>query len=98
MIDNKITLLDDAVGVAAVDTIAEIVGLTQGAGNALHLSSGAKGIVIAGDDGANASTAYIYLIDDSVGANAGTIEADDVSIIGTIATFDIDTLTAAHFI
>jgi hypothetical protein len=72
--------------------------LTQGAGNALHLSSGAKGIVIAGDDSAAGDTAYIYLIDDSVGANAGTIEADDVSIIGTIATFDLDTLTAAHFI
>ena len=96
-LDNKITLLIDGDGAAGTDTIAEVVALIEGQGDSMHLSSGAKGIVIAGYDGDAGDTAKIYLVDDSVGTNAGTIEADDVVIIGTLATFDVDTLTNFNF-
>ena len=96
-LDNKITLLIDGDGAAGTDTIAEIVALIEGQGDSMHLSSGAKGIVIAGYDGDAGDSARIYLVDDSVGATAGTIEADDVTLIGTLATFDVDTLTNFNF-
>ncbi len=96
-LDNKITLLIDGDGAAGTDTIAEVVALIEGQGDSMHLSSGAKGIVIAGYDGDAGDTARIYLVDDSVGATAGTIEADDVTLIGTLATFDVDTLTNFNF-
>ena len=63
----------------------------------MHLASGAKGIVIAGSDADANDSAFIFLVDDSVGATQGTIAADDVVLIGTIATFDLDTLTTANF-
>ena len=63
----------------------------------MHLSSGAKGVVIAGYDGDAGDSARVYLVDDSVGDTAGTIEADDVVLIGTLATFDVDTITTANF-
>jgi hypothetical protein len=35
---------------------------------------------------------------DSIGANVGTIEADDVVLVGTIATFVLDSLTTVNFL
>jgi hypothetical protein len=40
----------------------------------------------------------IYYVNDSLGANVGTIEADDVVLVGTLPTFDLDTLTVANFL
>ena len=96
---QRISVLKAVTGTphSTADTIAEIVALIEGQGDSMHLSSGAKGIVIAGYDGDAGDTAKIYLVDDSVGATAGTIEADDVVIIGTLATFDVDTLTNFNF-
>ena len=63
----------------------------------MHLSSGGKAVVIGGDDSAATAGAVIAFVDDSVGANVGTFEADDVVIVGT-TTLDIDTLSAANFV
>ena len=81
-----------------VDEIAEIAALIQGNGDAMYITSGGKGIVIGGDDSDALSSAMIYFVNDSLGANVGTIEADDVVLVGTIATFDLDTLTIANFV
>jgi Ca2+-binding RTX toxin-like protein len=97
-ITNKITLLIDGDNALGTDTTTEIAALIQGNGDSMHISSGGKGIVIAGYDGDANDTAVIYLVDDSVGATQGTIAADDVVKIGTLATFDVDTLTTANFI
>jgi Ca2+-binding RTX toxin-like protein len=98
-ITNKVVLLAAVDGgIVAVDTIGEIAALIQGNGDAMFISSGGKAIVIGGDDSAAASSALIYFVNDSIGANVGTIEADDVVLVGTIATFDLDTLTAANFL
>jgi len=97
-ITNKVVLLAGANGSnAAVDQASEIAALIQGNGDAMYLTSGGKGIVIAGDDSA-ATGAQIYFVNDSLGANVGTIETDDVVLVGTLATFDLDTLTIANFI
>ena len=96
-IANKITLLVDGDGAAGTNTAAKVAALIEGNGDSMHMVSGGKGIVIAGFDGDAGDSALIYLVDDSVGTNAGTIETDDVTVIGTIATFDLDTLTTANF-
>jgi Ca2+-binding RTX toxin-like protein len=98
LLDNKITLHVNNGASTNSDEVAEIAALIQGNGDAMHLSSGAKGIVISGSDADAADTAYIFLVDDSVGATAGTIQADDVVLIGTLATFQLDTITTANFI
>ena len=97
-ITNKIILLVDVDGAASTDTITEIAADIQGAGTALELQSGGKAIVIAGNDIDGNDGAVIYLVDDSLGAVQGTISADDVVKIGTLATFDVDTLTGFNFV
>jgi len=97
-ITGKIILLVDADGAASTDQIAEIVADLQGVGTAINLQSGGAAIILAGNDIDANDGAVIFIVDDSVGDTVGTIEADDVSIIGTLATFDIDTLTGAHFV
>ena len=95
---NKIVMLatTDA-GVAETNTVAKVAALFQGIGDALHLSSGGKAVVIGGDNSAATAGATISYVDDSLGANVGTIEADDVVFVGT-TTLDIDTLTAGNFV
>jgi len=97
-ITNKIILLVDVDGAGSTDQIAEIVIDLQGAGTAINLQSGGKAIIISGNDIDGNDGAVIFIVDDTVGDTAGTIEADDVAIIGTLATFDLDTLTAANFV
>ena len=98
VITNKIILLVDVDNATATDTITEIAADIQGAGTALELQSGGKAIVIAGNDIDAGDGAVIYLVDDSLGAVQGTISADDVVKIGTLATFDVDTLTGFNFV
>ena len=93
---NKVVFLASVnADVLAVDTVAEIVALTQGAGNALALTSGGKGIIIAGDDSAATAGATIYFVNDALDGVNGTVTATDVVIVGT-TTLDIDTLLAAN--
>jgi hypothetical protein len=96
-IDNKVVLLDVAANTAASDAETDVVNEIQGTGNAFSLSSGAKAVVLTGlADGSDEM--YIAFVDDSVGATAGTIEADDVVIVGQLSgNFDLDTLTTANF-
>jgi hypothetical protein len=97
-IANKVVLLASADGgVVAVDSAAEVAALIDGAGDAMELVSGGKAIIIAGDNSAATAGALIYLVDDTLGAVAGTISADDIVIIGN-ATLDIDTVLAANLL
>ena len=92
---NKVIFLASADnGVAATDTAAEVAALIEGAGDALALTSGGKGIIIAGDNSAATAGATIYFVDDTVDGVNGTISTADVVLVGTF-TLDIDTLTAA---
>lgn len=92
---NKVIFLASTdAGVAEVDTAAEVAALIQGAGNALAMTSGGKGIIIAGDNSAATAGATIYFVNDTLDGVNGTISATDVVIVGT-ATLDIDTLTIA---
>ena len=97
-VTNKIVMVATADStVAETNTTTKVAALFQGIGDALHISSGGKAVVIGGDNSAATAGAIIAFVDDSVGANVGTIEADDVSYVGT-TTLDIDTLTAGNFV
>ena len=97
-VTNKIVMVATTNGgVAEADSVADIVALFDDIGDALHLASGGKAVVIGGDDSAATAGATISYVDDSLGANVGTIEADDIVIVGT-TTLDIDTLTAGNFV
>jgi S-layer protein len=91
---NKIGLLDNAGG---AETAASVAAMFEGVGDAFHLASGGKAVLISGDNGGAVALSQIMYIDDSVGANAGTIEADDVTIIATHTT-DLADFTAAYFV
>jgi len=95
-VDNKVILLVDGNGGAATDQTGEIAALIQGTGDAMELASGGKAVVIAGYDGDTGDSAFIFLIDDTAGSIAGTISADDVTLVGTLATYDVDTILAAN--
>jgi hypothetical protein len=79
-----------------VDT-AEEVAAEIGAGLALVLTSGGKGIVISGEDSSASSTAYVWFVDDTLDSVSGTVSAADVVLVGTLATFDVDTFTPDNF-
>jgi Ca2+-binding RTX toxin-like protein len=97
-VTNKIVMVATTnSGVAEADSVADIVALFDDIGDALHIASGGKAVVIGGDDSAATAGATISYVDDSLGANVGTIEADDIVIVGT-TTLDIDTLTAGNFV
>jgi Ca2+-binding RTX toxin-like protein len=92
---NKVIFLASTdAGVAEVDTVGEVAALIQGAGNALALTAGGKGIVIAGDNSAATAGATIYFVNDLLDGVQGTVSATDVVAVG-IATLDIDTLLSA---
>ena len=95
---NKVIFLASTdAGVAEVDTAAEVAALIQGAGNALALTAGGKGIVIAGDNSAATAGARIYFVNDLLDGVQGTVSATDVVVVGT-ATLDIDTLLVGNFV
>ena len=62
----------------------------------MALASGGKAVIISGYDGDTGDDAVIFFVDDSLGAVAGTISADDVTIVGTLTTFDLDTMVDAN--
>ncbi len=97
-ITNKVALYSDATE-ANIDSAAEIAALIEGAGDAFSLTSGGKAIIITGDAAGGANNeARIWYVDDSLGLNAGKIEADDVVQVAiTNAAFDLDTLINSNF-
>jgi Ca2+-binding RTX toxin-like protein len=97
-IDNKVVMLTTTTS-ADIDTITEIAAFIQGGSVALSLSSGAKGIVIAGDASGANDKFNIFFVDDTVGATAGTISADDVVFVGiSAANIELDTIVAANLV
>ena len=95
---NKVIFLASTDGaVAEVDTAAEVAALIQGAGNALALTAGGKGIVIGGDNSAATAGATIYFVNDLLDGVQGNVSAADVVIVGT-AALDIDTLLVGNFL
>jgi len=100
-IDNKVVMLNGKTE-GDIDEIAEIAALIEGSSDALSLASGGKGIVISGDASGDNDISNFFFVDDTVGATAGKIEADDVVKVATFSTFgktsvDLDTLVAANF-
>ena len=91
---NKIGLLDNTGG---AETAASVAAMFEGTGDAFHLSSGGSAVLISGDSGSAVALSQIMYIDDSVGANVGTIEADDVAIVATHTT-DLAAFTAGYFV
>jgi hypothetical protein len=63
--------------VAATNTAAKVAAIFDGVGDALHMNSGGKGVVIAGDDSAATAGAQIWFVDDSLDGTLGTIGAAD---------------------
>ncbi|MDB9789332.1 calcium-binding protein [Gammaproteobacteria bacterium] len=97
-IDNKVILLVDADGATSTDETGEIAALIQGTGDAMALASGGKAVIISGHDLDAGDDAVIFFVDDTLGATAGTIEADDVTIVGTLTTFDLDAMVDANIL
>jgi Ca2+-binding RTX toxin-like protein len=99
-LNNKVIFIDEATANAAdSNTAAEVAALIEGIGDAMELSSGGKGIVIISDDAGANDVASIWFVDDTVGATAGTIAADDVSLVAqTAAAIDLDTFANGNFI
>ena len=91
---NKIGLLDNTGG---AETAASVAAMFEGTGDAFHISSGGKAVLISGDNGTAVALSQIMYIDDSLGANVGTIEADDVTIVATHTT-DLADFTAGYFV
>jgi hypothetical protein len=65
-------------GVAETNTALKVANLFDGVGDALHMNSGGKGVVIGGDDSAATAGMQIYFVDDSLDGVLGTIGAADV--------------------
>ena len=84
-------------GVAATDSATKVAALIEGAGDAMALTAGGKGVVIGGDDSSAVALSQIYFVDDLLDGVSGTVSAADVILVGTM-TLDIDTLIAANFV
>lgn len=79
----------------AAEAIAMVVAEIQGAGNAFSITSGGKAVFVVSDITSQAS--FALYVDDSVGATAGTIAADDVAVVASLGAFDIDALITTNF-
>ena len=98
IMDNKVVMLEVTTA-ANANTAAEVAAFIEGIGDALELSSGAKGIIIEGDDDGTDRALRIWFVDDSVGDNVGTIEADDVTLVGTTSNnLDLAGLANGNFV
>jgi len=101
-ITNKVALFEGTLATYAADntTVTQAEAITmavteiQGSGDAFSLDSGGKAVVIVSDTTSQSS--FVLYVDDSVGATAGTIEADDVTVVASLGAFNIDTLITAN--
>jgi len=60
------------------------------------IAAGGSAVVISGEDvGAGDDTAYVWYVQDD---GSGTIDAVEVSLVGTIANFNVGTLESTDFI
>jgi hypothetical protein len=97
-ITNKITMVITANGtVTLTDDTTKVANLIQGIGDALHLNSGGKAVIVGGDDSAATAGAQIYYVDDTLDGVNGTVSATDVVQVATLS-LDVDTLSAGNFI
>jgi S-layer protein len=95
---NSIVKLDDNNGgIDTVDGEDEVAALIQGIGDALHLNSGGKGVVIAGSDGGSVNLSGIFFVDDTLDGVNGNISTADVKKVMTFGD-DILDWTAGNFI
>ena len=91
-IANKIVMFDTAGAGLDVDgLIAEI----EGTGNAFALNG--KAVVITGNASGTGNDALVYFVDTSLDGNASNVSSTDVVLVGTIGSFDLDTLHADNF-
>lgn len=79
-----------------VDTAGEIASQI-GAGKAFVLTPGGRGIVISGEDTSANNTAYVWFVDATLDGDGNNVTATDVVLVGTLATFDVNTFTSANF-
>ncbi len=82
-INNAIAIFDNG-GTALTTTT--LVNEFNGS-SAFSMTSGGKAVVISGDQ-TKGTDGQIWYIDDSVGATAGTIEADDIVLVATLKDAD----------
>jgi Ca2+-binding RTX toxin-like protein len=54
-------------------------------------TAGGKAVVLSGEDTSANNTAYIWFVEDTSGN--GVIDTSEVSLVGTMATFDVNTIT-----
>jgi len=95
---NSIVKLDDNNGgIDTVDGEDEVAALIQGIGDALHLNSGGKGVVIAGSDAGSVNLSGIFFVDDTLDGVNGNISTADVKKVMTFGD-DILDWTAGNFI
>jgi len=97
---NKVTMLNGTTegDIDGASEIAAFFGTDAGTGTqALDIASGGKAIILSGDASGATDSMRIWYVNDSVDGTAGTINAADVVLVGTIATFDLDTVGSANF-
>ena len=91
-IADKIVMFDTAgAGLDVAGLVAEI----EGAGNAFELNG--KAVVITGNAGGTGNDALVYFVDTSLDSNASNVSSTDVVLVGTLRSFDLDTLDAGNF-
>ena len=92
VITNQIVMFNtDTSGLNVAGLVAEI----EGAGNAFELEG--KAIVITGNEGGAGDAALVYFVDMSLDSNVNDVTSDDVLLVGTLNSFDLDTLSANNF-
>ena len=89
---NKIVMFDTAgAGLDVAGLVAEI----EGGGNAFVLNG--EAVVITGNAGGTGNNALVYFVDTSLDGNASNVSSTDVVLVGTLRSFDLDTLDAGNF-
>ena len=67
-----------------------------GSGKPFSLDNAGKTIVLAGEDASANHTAYIWFVDNSLDGSS-TVSATDTVLIGTLATFEVNSFTINNF-
>ena len=95
---NKVVMLASAdSSVGQIDTAGKVAALINPSSKALALTSGGKGVVVAGDNNTATAGAIIYFVDDTIDGTNGTVSAADVVPVASM-TIDIDTILAANYV
>ena len=90
---NKIVMFDTTgAGLDVAGLVAEI----EGNGNAFDLDG--EAVVITGNAGGTGNDALVYFVDTSIDGDATNVSSTDVVLVGTLRSFDLDTLAAGNFL